>query len=102
MTTAYERSKDYSENTLVEVRKRLENFQFEDRILVICGSYARREASIHSDIDFFWISENTKEDDSLIDTVGSSIREVVSHAPAKNGPFQGSVNSSEMLRNRVH
>ena len=99
MTTPYERSWNYSQNTLVKVRKRLEDFQFGDRILVICGSYARREASKHSDIDFFLISENTNEDNSLIDTVGSAIREVVPHTAAKNGPFQGSVNSSELLQN---
>ena len=99
MTTAYERNFEYSENTLAQIRKHFKENELGDKILMVCGSYARREASKNSDIDFFLISGDTTEDASLIHTVGSAIREVVPHASAKNGPFQGNENSSEMLRN---
>lgn len=99
MTTAYECNFQHSETTLGKIRKQLDKVELGDKIVVVCGSYARREASRNSDIDFFIISENATEDTPLVDTVGSSIRKVVPHAPAKNGPFQRSENSSEMLRN---
>ena len=99
MTTAYQRSSKYSECKLNELRSRLEKLQLGNNIVMVCGSYARREASEYSDIDFCIVSDNTNEDSSLIQSVKSAIKEVVPNGPSENGAFGDRVNRKEILQN---
>ena len=54
-TTACSRGLEYSRATLDEIRRRLAGLSLRDRIVLVCGSYARREASENSDMDFFMV-----------------------------------------------
>ena len=99
MPTAYERSLTYSECKLNELRSRLKKLQLGNDIVMVCGSYARREASEYSDIDFCIVSDNMNEDPSLIQSVKSTIKDVVPHGPSENGAFGNRVNREEILQN---
>ena len=101
MTTPYERSFEYSERTLTELRGRLGELSLgDDKVVLTCGSYARREASEQSDVDFFMIRNTTSGDSSLIGSVGSAIKEVVPKEPSQNGAFgEKAVGRNEMLEN---
>ena len=61
--TGYERCRRYSDGRLSDFRTQLEELALGDRVVVTCGSYARREASVESDIDFFVLSDAEGEDD---------------------------------------
>ena len=65
MTPAIERAKQHTESKLKELRGRLVGMDLhEDYIVVTCGSYARREASTESDIDFFIITSQRPQQSS--------------------------------------
>ena len=98
-TTAHDRCSKYSEDTLNELRTRLEDISLRDEVVLVCGSYARREASPNSDIDFFILSNDTKGNSSPIDRVRTAIKEVAPHEPSENGAFGGSVDRNQMLEN---
>lgn len=52
MTTPYERCKSFSEEKLQTLRESIDHLVPTNDIVITCGSYARREASTNSDIDF--------------------------------------------------
>ena len=99
MTTAYERSSRYSECKLGELRDRLSRLPLGDAAVLVCGSYARREASEHSDIDFFVMSTDTDGDQPPIEEIRSEIRMIVPNEPSKDGAFGVEVNREEILGN---
>ena len=99
MTTAYERSSRYSECKLDELRDRLSRLPLGDAAVLVCGSYARREASRHSDIDFFVIPRDTDGDQPPIEEIRSEIRKIVPNEPSKDGVFSEEVNREEILGN---
>ena len=99
MTTPYSRCSEYSQSTLDELRGRLADLSLQGRVVLVCGSYARREASENSDMDFFILSSDTNGDSSLLDKVRCAIKEMVPNEPSENGAFGGSVNREEMLGN---
>ena len=100
MTTAYERSLAYSMCTLDAIRARLRGLPISDgTVVLVCGSYARREASQHSDVDFFVVTENTKNRSRIINDVSSTIKGITPNEPSKDGAFGGTVDPSELLEN---
>jgi hypothetical protein len=109
MTPAIDRAKHYSESKLDELRARLADVELDKNSVVLtCGSYARREASEESDIDFFIISSETlsrSEDSSdlvpppWVNAVQSTISEVVPTPPAEGGAFSQLELRNSMLIN---
>ena len=99
MTTAYERSSRYSECKLGDLRNRLGDLSLGDVAVLVCGSYARREASKHSDIDFFVISRDTNDEHLPIEDIRSEICKIVPNEPSKDGAFGVRVNREEILGN---
>ena len=100
MTTPYEQSHEYSERTLAELRCRLGYLPLDDeRVVLTCGSYARREVSAQSDIDFFVISDGAADDASLRETIASAIKEVVPNEPSRDGAFGKEIGRNELLGN---
>ena len=57
MTTAYERSSKFTENKLEEIRDRLKELPLDGSAVLVYGSFARREASAQSDIDYVMVSD---------------------------------------------
>jgi Nucleotidyltransferase domain len=108
MTKAIERAKDYSEIKLAELRQHLENIAPPGEVILTCGSYARREASDESDIDFFIITSSPasppepqadKSELAWVESVKESINAVVPVEPSEGGAFFKVEDGDAMLRN---
>lgn len=99
MKTPYERSLKYSNRALAAMRRGLEALPLGDRAVLVCGSYARREASENSDVDFFMVSESVGADTSLTDSVRTAIKKVAPNEPSPDGAFGGSVDRRRMIEN---
>ena len=97
--TINDQCRQYSENTLGEFRARLRRLALGDLVVVTCGSYARREASRNSDVDFFVLSDQQEPDVNLVQELRSAIAEVGPHVPAKQGAFGQIEGRASILRN---
>jgi len=98
MTTPYERSLEYSEFQLSKIRDRLKELSLDNvALLVCCGSYARREASAQSDIDYVMVSDDTETASDLNERVRSEISSIVPNSPSEGGAFGKPVSRSEIL-----
>lgn len=100
---AYTGTKAFSERKLGELRKALVGVVPEGSVALTCGSYARREASTESDIDFFILT-----DDASAATAGgpnwardaeAEIEKLVPNAPAAGGAFAQTLGLSSMIDN---
>ena len=89
----------YTQNKLDRIRSSLEELPLGDAVVLVCGSYARREASEQSDIDYFMVSDNTGLNPDLNRSVSSAISSIVPNHPSKDGAFGGPVNRNEILAN---
>lgn len=96
--TGHERCRHYSDGRLTDFRTRLEGLALGDRVVVTCGSYARREASPNSDVDFFVLSDADDADDDCVRRIESAIAGVAQRGPAKYGAF-GQVERAGILQN---
>ena len=104
MTTAIDRARAHSELTLERLRAGLAGIVPPNEVVVTCGSYARREASKESDIDFFVITQRANSDvgeDALpwLDQVRDAIATVVPIEPAEGGAFSKVESNLAMLNN---
>ena len=99
MTTPYERCSAFSEQKISQLREKLNGLTLDDRIVLLYGSFARREASEQSDIDFSIISDQEHKDSDLIDTIRTRIDSVVPAGPASDGVFGNEVERAEILSN---
>jgi predicted nucleotidyltransferase len=107
MTTAIGRAKGYSELTLEKLRNRLANIVPANEVVVTCGSYARREASAESDIDFFIITQQPVAVDQMVDLSAlpwlekakDAIAAIVPIEPAEGGAFSKVESGAAMLNN---
>ena len=109
MTAAIKRAKQYSESKLKKLRRRLASIELDENDVVLtCGSYARREASIASDIDFFIITSRPTpqsgqscdmDDLPWVKSVRDAIGEIVPIEPAAGGAFSKVEPRDDMLVN---
>ena len=100
MTTPFERSSSYSEDILLKLRDRLDHLSLGNNIVVLtCGSYARREASEQSDVDFFVISNTDGHGTDLTKRIASAIKDIVPNEPSRNGAFGEEVGGSQLVAN---
>ena len=99
MQTPYERSSKYSECKLGKIRDHLRELSLGDTVILACGSYARREASAQSDIDYFMVSDGAGEDPAIIESVCSEVEKIVPNDPSKDGAFAVKVKREEILDN---
>ncbi|MGV7030522.1 hypothetical protein [Methylobacterium symbioticum] len=108
MKTAYQRSCEFSNQKLSELRGSLAGIPPSTDVVLTCGSYARREASEASDLDFFVITQtNTNFDDpetvkadlSWIGSVHHALSGIVPVEPSAGGAFGDVVNRSSLLLN---
>ena len=89
MTKAIERAKVYSEQKLTELREQLKDLVPRDQMVFINGSYARREASAGSDIDFYIVTREAQsvETPAWVADVRAAIEKIVPIEPAEDGAF---------------
>ena len=100
MTTPYERSSAYSDDILTKLRDSLGASSIgNEKVVLTCGSYARREASEQSDVDFFIISETESDDPDLKETIATRIKKIVPNEPSQDGAFGEEVGRGQLLEN---
>jgi hypothetical protein len=102
MLKGYAATKQFSEEKLAEVRQALPNFVTENAIVVTVGSYARREASASSDMDFFCIDDAhalPEEKPCRTDAINRVVTERVGKLPAPDGAFAAHVSRDDLLTN---
>lgn len=95
--------KEFSERTLAKLRSVLEKEDIKDGLSVVAsGSFARREASELSDLDYFLICDR-QEDKADYEPELARIREmlqtVVPNMPSADGAFDRLVSINGMLKN---
>ena len=103
MNEIVESSRKFSEQKVTEMRSVLAGLIPEGCGVFTFGSFARREASQESDIDYIIVSKEGfgSEHDlkPFVDEVDVALKSVVAVAPAQNGPFGKHVSINEMLTN---
>ena len=108
MTAAIDRAKQYSEDRLQKLRERLTSVVPAQEMVITCGSYARREASEGSDIDFFIVSSKGPSPEgqqvdlgaaSWVDQIKDAIHEIVPVEPSEGGAFSRVESSRDILLN---
>lgn len=99
MTSAWQASQSYSNQKIEQLRATLRSRIPEDSMAVTFGSYARREASSESDIDYNVIGPSKPEDDGFMAGVEVLVSGIVPNEPADGGPFARYVNQDEMHKN---
>lgn len=97
--TSYESCRHYSDKTLDRFRSDLNTLGLGNRAVVTCGSYARREASVDSDVDFFVLSDAKDGETDCVQQVQSVIADIVQHGPANHGAFGEVVKGGDILQN---
>ena len=107
MTTAYDRAKEFSENKLEKIRNEIRSIPPAAEIVLTCGSFALREASGNSDIDYFIVTTNSeiakgkgsRDARKWVESVKSSIASIVDIGPAEGGPFANVKSAESVLSN---
>ena len=99
MKTPYDRCSAYSNCKIENLRENLEALPLDNRIVLVYGSFARREASEQSDVDFSMISEQQGASSDLLHRVQKAIAEIVPNGPSSGGAFGNEVGCDELLRN---
>jgi hypothetical protein len=87
MAAAIDRARAHSERKLAELRRSLELIVPKHEVVLTCGSYARREASGESDLDFFIIGFKPAPADasepSWVEQCRRTISEIVPVEPSR-------------------
>src|SRR5258708_3620843 len=96
---AIDDAKQYSEQKLVELRDALRDVIPKDEMIVINGSYARREASVGSDIDFYILTRGDAAEPEWAEAVRGKIAAIVPIEPAEGGAFARVEPRDNLLRN---
>jgi hypothetical protein len=101
MTTAIDRAKEYSGAKLESLRSELAQLVPSGEVVLTCGSFARREASAESDIDFFVITQQplSAQEPAWIQAVRDAINKIVPIEPAEGGAFSQVESCGAMLLN---
>lgn len=97
---AIERAREYSEERLSLVRNAIKDLVPPDEMVVINGSFARREASAGSDIDFYIVTRSEeKSPPPWAANVRAAIEKIVPISPAEDGAFAQVEPLDALIRN---
>lgn len=98
MTSAFERTKSNSDETLATLRDTLAPIIPSEAVALTCGSYARREATSGSDLDFFVLTPAAVDENApWFVTAQDAISKIVTKAPATGGAFDAMTPMDDML-----
>ena len=90
ISTVVETCREHSEGKCKELRRELDKVLCADSAdtVLICGSYARREAAGPSDVDYFLVSDKEgKHKDDLIEKISVIVSRLGHKAPSQGGSF---------------
>lgn len=98
--SAYDQAKSYSNGKLHVMRRRLSEVVPEDVTVLTFGSYARRDASSQSDIDYLVVRrDGVVINEEKMSQIQNIIADIVPIDPAYDGAFGGAVEYGELLTN---
>lgn len=103
MTSAFLRTKSNSEKSLDDLRTALGSIVPADAVALTCGSYARREATSGSDLDFFILSPSEADYGSVgskpawFTAAETAITGIVAKPPAEGGAFDAVTKMEDLL-----
>ena len=92
-----------SEDKISKLRRKLESEAALNEVLVVvCGSYARREVTSGSDLDYFMVSQDDQEIDSRkVEKVDEAVKKVLTELnipiPAPDGAFGKTITRKSLL-----
>ena len=96
-SSAFERAKLYSNQKLDALRSTAGALLPLDAIGITVGSYARREASRQSDLDYFVVTTAKPLDTTLAEAFRKAVRSEVEKPAAPGGPFDEIVADTSLL-----
>lgn len=103
MCEAYQRAKDYSEKTLEAIRADLAEPVADSATALTFGSFARREASRQSDIDYLVLTDKPASPGTDAEDIAAKVEAVVRKlglkSPSRDGAFGSYAERGEILRN---
>ena len=96
---AINRAQNFSNEKIELLRRELGSIAPDPYVVVACGSYARREASQASDLDYFVVKPDGTRDPTWGDNLKAKIKEIVPIDPAMEGAFSQFQDKGAMLKN---
>ena len=96
-----ERCRKHSDEKCRELRKELgEMFPAKGNgTVLVCGSYARREAAGSSDVDYFLVTEEEDEREDSIEAIKKAVDRLGLKAPSQGGSFAKKVTRQSIIQN---
>jgi hypothetical protein len=92
-------AQQFSNQKLIEIRSAIESLVPSGEMVLINGSFARREASAGSDVDFYIVSQSGEEKPVWADAVKAAIEKIVPIAPAEDGAFYHVEPAETLIKN---
>jgi predicted nucleotidyltransferase len=96
---AIERARDFSESKVSDLRKRLAAEVPQGANVVTCGSFARRDASASSDLDYFCIFSGGADTGRSNPQIQKIVDDVIGKAPSEGGAFAKNISEDDLLSN---
>lgn len=93
-------AKRLSEARLSELRSNLSSIVPSDQLVVTCGSYARRDATAASDLDFYSVlmGASSEAEPPWFAGVEKAVLAVVGKLPSRDGVFAAHLQESQLLK----
>lgn len=96
---AITQAQEFSNRKLAQIRGAIADLVPLDEMVLINGSFARREASPGSDVDFYIVSQSGEEKPDWVDAVKAAIEKVVPIVPAEDGAFYHVEPAETLIKN---
>ena len=90
---------DFSEKKVHELRARLAEEIPDTLNIVTCGSYARRDATPSSDLDYYCVFPKEVGENGHATTVREIVLDVIGKAPSAGGAFAQDITEQDLLSN---
>lgn len=96
----YATTKAFSNQKLQELRTSLSSVIPAGELVVTCGSYARREAVLASDLDFYSVTSSTAKGDKpkWFSQLEKAVTEVIGKLPSRDGAFSEIIKTNQLLK----
>lgn len=100
MNSTYDKTTEASDAALKALRQSLEPIVSSNAVALTCGSYARRDATIGSDLDFYvLVPDLIEQEPEWFKAAKAAIAEVVRKPPAAGGAFESLIQIEGLLNN---
>ncbi len=95
------KARAFSDDRLTQLRSSLATVCSPEDVIVTCGSYARRDATASSDLDYFIIGPdvNAAALEPVNKAIVAEIDRIVGKRPSADGAFASNIGEDELLQN---